>query len=115
MNAERFRTLVLTHSGTAEGCHMGHADFRFDGRIFASLAPDESWATLSLSPDDQETLTTEFPEQFEPLSGTWGRRGWTRVHLEAARVGPVRRGIAMALEKRAQSAKPIKPRRRPSR
>lgn len=94
---------------------MGHADFRLDGRIFASLAPDESWATLNLSPDDQEALTSEFPEQFEPLNGAWGRQGWTRVHLQAARVGPVRRGITLALKNLAESAKVTKPRRRPGR
>ncbi|MFZ2873710.1 MAG: hypothetical protein WAZ94_04430 [Phycisphaerales bacterium] len=82
MNAERFRALVLARSGSAEGCHMGHADFRAGGRIFACLAPAERWATLSLSPDDRDALTSDLPEQFEPLIGAWGRgagpgRNWT--------------------------------------
>ncbi len=94
---------------------MGHADFRLAGRIFASLSPDEIWATLNLSPEHQEALVAEFAEQFEPLNGAWGRRGWTRVHLKHARVGPVRQGIALALEKLAGEAARTKPRRRPSR
>lgn len=115
MNAERFRALVLTHSGTTEGCHMGHADFRLDGRIFASLSPDETWAALYLSPDDQARLTSEFPEQFEPLNGAWGRRGWTRVHLGRARVAAVRRGVAMAMAEAGAAVAKAKPRRGPSR
>lgn len=94
---------------------MGHADFRCNERIFAGLSPDETWATLNLSPDDQEALVAEFPKQFEPLNGAWGRRGWTRVHLKHARVEPVRRGIALALEKLAGDAAKTGPRRRPSR
>jgi hypothetical protein len=94
---------------------VGHADFRLGGRLFASLSPDETWATLNLSPDDQEALVAELPEQFEPLSGAWGRRGWTKVRLQQARVASVRRGIAMALKWITEAAAKTKPRRRPSR
>ena len=37
MNGDDFRHLALALEGTVEGAHMGHADFRVGGRIFASL------------------------------------------------------------------------------
>ena len=38
MTADDFRRLALTLEGAEEGSHMGAADFRVDGRIFATLA-----------------------------------------------------------------------------
>lgn len=115
MNADRFRSLSLAAADAVEGCHMGHADFRLGGRIFASLSPDEDWAALNLTPAQQDALVAEFPEQFEPMNGAWGRRGWTKVRLRQARVSTVRRGISLAIETLTESAAKIKPRRRPSR
>ncbi len=38
MNAQDFRRLALLLEGAEEGSHMGAADFRVGGRIFATLA-----------------------------------------------------------------------------
>lgn len=39
---EEFRSIALSFPETAEGSHMGHADFRVGGKIFATLAyPDK--------------------------------------------------------------------------
>ena len=37
MTPDAFREIVLSQFGAVEGAHMGHADFRVNGRIFASL------------------------------------------------------------------------------
>ena len=37
MTANEFRSLALTLPGAVESAHMGHPDFRIDGRIFATL------------------------------------------------------------------------------
>jgi len=39
MNAEDFRRIALEMQGAYEGAHMGHADFRIGGHIFATLYP----------------------------------------------------------------------------
>ena len=44
MTARAFRTLALSLLEATEGSHMGHADFRVRGKIFASLGPKEDWA-----------------------------------------------------------------------
>ena len=61
---------------------MGHADFRVNGRIFASLNRDETRGMVVLTPDQQQRFVEEHPSAFEPESGAWGRSGCTRIHLE---------------------------------
>ena len=41
MNAADFRRIALSLEGAEEGSHMGAADFRVGGRIFATLALQE--------------------------------------------------------------------------
>lgn len=89
MKASRFRELALERPDVSEGSHMGHADFRVRGKIFASLSEDESSGVVNLSLELQESFVERFPEQFAPVDGAWGMRGWTRVMLANARVGPV--------------------------
>jgi hypothetical protein len=38
MNVGAFRRIALSLEGAEEGSHMGHPDFRVNGRIFATLA-----------------------------------------------------------------------------
>ncbi len=38
LTAADFRRLALSFEGAEEGSHMGNADFRVNGRIFATLA-----------------------------------------------------------------------------
>jgi hypothetical protein len=38
MDADDFRRIALSMEGAEEGSHMGSADFRVGGRIFATLA-----------------------------------------------------------------------------
>ena len=80
LNANHFRRIVLGMRDAAEGAHMGHADFRVNGRIFASLNDDETRGMVVLTPDQQQRFVQEDPSAFEPESGAWGRSGCTRVH-----------------------------------
>jgi hypothetical protein len=41
MNAMDFRRIALSLDGAEEGSHMGAADFRVGGRIFATLASEK--------------------------------------------------------------------------
>ncbi len=82
-NASDFRRIVLGMRDAIEGAHMGHPDFRVNGRIFASLNHDQTGGMVVLTPDQQQTFVREHPSMFQPESGAWGRSGCTRVHLEA--------------------------------
>ena len=80
-----FRRLALTLPGAIESSHMGHPDFRFNGRIFATLsAQEKGCGMVKLTPEQQQAFVTEQPETFSPVHGGWGRMGCTFVHLDAA-------------------------------
>jgi hypothetical protein len=80
-----FRRLALALPGAVEASHMGHPDFRLNGRIFATLSAQErGCGMVKLTPEQQQTFVAEQPDVFTPVNGGWGRMGSTHVHLEAA-------------------------------
>ena len=89
-----FRKLALSQPQAVEGSHMGHADFRVGGKIFASLGPDEDWAMVKLSPDDQADLIGGETGPYKPASGAWGVQGCTIITLRRAGDAKVRRAEA---------------------
>jgi hypothetical protein len=65
-----------------EGSHFGVADFRVEGKIFATLAYEkEGFGVLMLTPEQQSGMVQDAPELFSPVPNNWGRRGATRVSL----------------------------------
>lgn len=82
-NAKDFRRIVLGLPDTIESAHMGHPDFRLNGRIFATLNHDQTHGMVVLTPDQQERFVREHPSAFLLESGAWGRSGCTRVRLES--------------------------------
>jgi hypothetical protein len=85
MNAADFRRLALKLEGAEEGAHMGAADFRVGGRIFATLASqDQGYGNLMLSPEQQAAFLDDQPDLFLPVFGGWGRMGATHIRLAPA-------------------------------
>src|SRR6266852_1633017 len=85
MKAADFRRIALSLEGAEEGSHMGAADFRVGGRIFATLASEkQGYGNLMLTPEQQAAFVGEMPEVFVPNHGGWGRNGATHVRLAAA-------------------------------
>lgn len=97
MTGARFRRMVLALDGASEGAHMGHADFRVAGRVFASLDRDERVGSMHLPPDDQQRWLDACPDVFTPASGAWGRQGWTKVSLAAAEDEAVGEAVSVAI------------------
>ncbi len=79
--ASDFRRIVLGLRDAVESAHMGHPDFRVNGRIFASLNVDQTRGMLTS--DQQQRYVDEHPSVFQPESGAWGRSGCTRVQFES--------------------------------
>jgi len=97
MTADKFRNLALALPDARESEHMGHADFRVDGKIFASLGyPDENYGMVKLTPEQQRLFIEKAPGVFDPCNGAWGRSGSTSVHLAAAKVELVRTALDAA-------------------
>jgi hypothetical protein len=97
MIADKFRRLALELPGASERQHMGHPDFRVEGKIFATLGyPDGNWGMVKLTPEQQQSFVTMAPGAFRPCKGSWGERGATNVCLEAAKVAVVRAALDAA-------------------
>jgi hypothetical protein len=96
MTADDFRDIVLALDGAVERAHMGHPDFRANGRIFASLHSADRFGMVKLSPAEQAILLREHPESFEPSAGAWGRQGCTNVILASASRPAVRAAVKLA-------------------
>lgn len=97
VTVEAFRRIALALPGAAEGSHMGHADFRVAGRIFASLPDEESaLGMVRLSPAQQAEFIATPDGAFTPAAGAWGRQGCTYVRLDVASASDVRRALRLA-------------------
>jgi hypothetical protein len=110
MKASDFRRIALSLEGAEEGSHMGSADFRVGGRIFATLASEkQGYGNLMLTPTMQEEFVRELPEVFLPIPGGWGRMGSTHIRLAEASedvlAGALRAAWKLRIEKNAGTTK----------
>lgn len=103
MNADDFRRIALGMKGAVEQAHMGHPDFRVNGRIFATLHADLESGMVMLTPGQQHDVVRDAPHAFRPENGAWGRRGCTAVRLDA--VDEDELGEALTLAWRGVAAK----------
>lgn len=85
MTVNDFRRIALSFEGAEERSHMGAADFRVGGKIFATLASQsQGYGNLKLTPEQQATFVGEMPDVFVPIPGGWGRMGMTHIRLANA-------------------------------
>ena len=110
MKGSDFRRIALSLEGAEEGSHMGAADFRVGGRIFATLASEkQGYGNLMLTPEQQTDFVSELPEVFLPIPGGWGRMGMTHIRLAKANEdvleGALRTAWMLRKEKNAKTRK----------
>jgi hypothetical protein len=96
MQQDEFRALALTFPEAVESSHFDTADFRVRNKIFATLREADGRAVLKLSSDQQQLVMATSSGMFEPISGSWGQKGWTRVRLDSADAETVRHAMGMA-------------------
>jgi hypothetical protein len=111
--SDDFRRIALGLANASEGAHMGHPDFRVNGRIFATLHADLAFGMVKVTPEQQRKLVREDPATFAPENGAWGRSGCTRVRL--ASVDDETLGEAMTLAWQHAAAQPARGRSKPAR
>ena len=122
MTVADFRRIALSLEGAEEGSHMGSADFRVGGRIFATLAAQkQGYGNLMLTPEVQTQFVAEAPDVFLPIAGGWGRNGATHVRLAKANedllAGALRTAWKIRIEKNeaGRASKPSARSRQPRR
>jgi YjbR len=114
MKATDFRRIALSLQGAEEGSHMGAADFRVGGRIFATLAAeDKGFGNLMLTPELQAQFVRELPEVFLPIPGGWGRMGSTHIRLATANEDVLTGALRTAWKLRVEKNTGTKKRRAP--
>ncbi|MGH9386315.1 MAG: MmcQ/YjbR family DNA-binding protein, partial [Vicinamibacterales bacterium] len=77
MTPNQFRKIALGMDGAIEGSHMQRPDFRANGRIFATIHPNNKEGGLKLTPEQQAEFMRAHPQMFVPAPGAWGRQGAT--------------------------------------
>lgn len=117
MTPADFRRLALSLEGAEEGSHMGAADFRVGGHIFATLAHQaEGYGNVMIAPEQQAAFVDELPDVFVPIAGGWGRMGATHVVLAKASEDVLRGALQTAWRRRLEdNARPRKRRARTAR
>ncbi|PYQ75489.1 MAG: hypothetical protein DMG01_18745 [Acidobacteria bacterium] len=113
ITASAFRRIALGMSGAIEGAHMGHPDFRANGKIFATLHADDKHGMVKLAPDQQRDFVRAHPEAFTRENGAWGRQGCTRVRLAAVDEDTLGEAMTLAWQNNstARSPRPSKSRK----
>src|SRR5580698_2583214 len=103
MTPDDFRRIALSFPGAEEGSHMGSADFRVGGRIFATLASVKlGYGNLMLTVEHQQVFVEEQPEIFLPIAGGWGRNGATHIRLAEANEDVLRGALQAAHKLRVE-------------
>ena len=74
------RRIARSLAGTTEAPHFDRTAFKV-ARIYATLPPDGRTANLKFAPADQEFKCLLAPAAFRPVSGGWGKMGWTTATL----------------------------------
>jgi len=90
--AEAFRRLALALPEALEVPHFDRPSFRVRGKIFATLSPEDRRGVVKLTREQQETMLAAEPKIFEPVP-SWGKHGWTYVHLQFADAETVRSAL----------------------
>ena len=96
MNGDDVRALARLLPDVIEGAHRGNPDFRVGGRVLATLWIEEDRLVLRLTPQVQDTFCESEPDLFQPLDGSWGRRGWTNLDLPECKEETLREALLAA-------------------
>jgi len=103
LSPDDFRRIALGMENAIESAHMGHPDFRANGRIFATLHADLQSGMVKLTPDQQREFVQENRGSFSPEAGAWGRQGCTRVLLHAVDEDTLGEAMTLAWQNTAKA------------
>ncbi len=113
MTIDDFRRIALSFAGAEESAHMGAADFRVGGRIFATLAhAGQGLGNLMLTPEAQHILIATEPDAYFPVAGGWGRMGSTHVRLSEVDEETLTEGLRIAWSLRVEKNQQTKRKKR---
>lgn len=77
-----FKKLALAFESAVEQPHFDKPSYRINKKIFATLDQKNQRATLKLSQIDQSVFCSFDKSIIYPVTGTWGKHGWTIIELD---------------------------------
>lgn len=108
IHIEEARRIALSFPETIEQDHFGRPSFRVRKKIFATLHSNTQRAVLKLSLVDQSAFSAFDNSIIYPVSGGWGKQGWTFIELAKVRKTVLKNAIATAYKTVAHNDKPAK-------
>jgi predicted DNA-binding protein (MmcQ/YjbR family) len=82
---ETAKQLALSFEEAEEQPHFEKTSFRVKKKIFATLDLTKKQAVLKLSAIDQSVFCAYDKSVIYPVTGSWGKQGWTIVELKKVR------------------------------
>jgi hypothetical protein len=95
MNDDLYCKLALGLPEAEEKSHFDKPDFRVRNKIFAGFT-GEGRAYVKLTPEQQDMLVAAEPKLVSPISGGWGKKGWTLVDHKKVDSALLKSALAMA-------------------
>lgn len=81
------KNLALSLPEAEEQDHMERPSYRIKKKIFAVLHANEHIMVVKLTPIDQSVFTAFDTDIIYPVSGGWGKQGWTKINLKKVKKG----------------------------
>jgi predicted DNA-binding protein (MmcQ/YjbR family) len=82
---DKLRALAASFPETTEEPHFERMAFKVKKKIFATYNHSTKIACIKLSLIDQDVFCTAGKDLIYPAPGTWGKKGWTFIHLKKVR------------------------------
>ena len=81
VDIDTFRKMALSFPEVVEMPHFEKTSFRIRGKIFVTHEMKTHRIVLKLSEMDQHSFVKNYPTCSVPVSGSWGKHGWTTIDL----------------------------------
>lgn len=85
VDLKTFQECALSFEEAYEEPHFEKSSFRVRKKIFATLNTSKRQAVIKLSPLDQSVFCSYDPAIIYPVTGGWGKQGWTTIELDLIR------------------------------
>ena len=101
IKVEDAKALALSLPGTGEQPHFNLTAFTVKKKIFATLSLEDKTLNLKFTPVEQLIFCPPQSDIIFPVTGGWGRLGWTTINLNKASKKLVNAALSQAYKLRA--------------
>jgi predicted DNA-binding protein (MmcQ/YjbR family) len=96
VSIKTFKKVALALPDVTEQPHFEKTSFRIKNKIFATLSEAEKKAVLKLTQIDQSVFCSFDKTTIYPVTGGWGKQGWTVVELSKVKLGMLKDALSVA-------------------